>query len=154
MLQYFYDHRLIHYSPKTPDTWQEAIRISCQALKEAHLVTDQYADAIIQCVEDNGPYIVIVPGIAMPHAMADNPGVLGTGISFTKFEDPVTFMDEKTGEKHQATLFFTLAAKNSDEHLKNIKNLMDLLMDEELVEQLKRTHSLKDYQQLLEESKI
>lgn len=151
MLHYFYENHLVHYAKQTPATWEEAIRISCEALKAQQYITDQYVDAIIQSVKDNGPYIVIVPGIAMPHAMADNPGVLGTGISFTKFEQPINFLDHKTGEEHSASLFFTLAAKNSEEHLKNIQNLMDLLMNEDIVEKLKATHSLADYKQLLED---
>ena len=149
MLQYFYDHNLIYYPEKSPKDWEEAIKMSCHALKKQKIVTDQYVDAIIQSVKDNGPYIVIIPGVCMPHAMSNNPGVLGTGISFTKFKEPVTFIDEKDGQEHKAILFFTLAAKNSDEHLKNIQNLMDLLMNEEIVEKLKATQSIEDYKNLI-----
>lgn len=149
MLKYFYEHDLVYYPDEMPKDWEEAVRISCYPLKEKKLITDEYENAIIQNVKDNGPYIVLVPGICMPHAMADNPGVLGTGISFTKFKEPIVFVDEKTKEQHEAILFFTLAAKNSNEHLENIQNLMDLLMDEEMVSKLKLTHSIEEYKRLI-----
>ncbi|WP_311436622.1 PTS sugar transporter subunit IIA [Fannyhessea vaginae] len=149
MLKYFYDNNLVYYAEKQPQDWKEAIRMSCKPLLDNHMIEPAYVDTIVQNVVDNGPYIVIVPGIAMPHALATAPGVLGTGIAFTKFEAPVTFYDPATKEEPQAQLFFTLAAKDSDEHLKNIQRLMDLLMDEEKVGQLKATHSLEDYKKLL-----
>ncbi|KAA9219196.1 MULTISPECIES: PTS sugar transporter subunit IIA [Aerococcus] len=149
MLKYFYDKGLINYPEKQPKDWEEAVRVSCDKLIEKNLITKDYVDAIVQSVKDNGPYIVIVPGIAMPHAQAENPGVLGTGISFTKYMKPVKFHDENTGEDHYAELFFTLAAKDPDEHLQNIQNLMELLMDEDIVEKLKETNSIEDYKKLL-----
>ncbi|KAA9297494.1 MULTISPECIES: PTS sugar transporter subunit IIA [Aerococcus] len=149
MLKYFYEKGLINYPEDQPKDWEEAVRVSCDKLIEKNLITNDYVDAIVQSVKDNGPYIVIVPGIAMPHAQAENPGVLGTGISFTKYKEPVTFHDEKTGEDHYAELFFTLAAKDPDEHLQNIQNLMELLMDEDIVEKLKATNSIEDYKKLL-----
>lgn len=149
MLQYFLDNSLVHYASQQPQDWQQAIRISCEALKRQGFVTDQYVDAVIDCVNEHGPYIVIAPGIAMPHAMSSNPGVLGTAISFTKFKKPVTFFDEKTGERPEAELFFTLAAQDSDTHLSNIQRLMELLMDEELIEKIKLTHTIEDFQALV-----
>lgn len=96
MLKYFYDNNLVYYAEKQPQDWKEAIRMSCKPLLDNHMIEPAYVDTIVQNVVDNGPYIVIVPGIAMPHALATAPGVLGTGIAFTKFEAPVTFYDPAT----------------------------------------------------------
>ena len=49
-------------------TWEDAIKASYEPLKKANIVEDVYIDAVIECVNKYGPYIVIVPGIAMPHS--------------------------------------------------------------------------------------
>lgn len=149
MLNYFKEKDLVLYSAKQPETWEEAIAISCQKLVEHELITEEYIDEIINAVHEFGPYIVIVPQVAMPHAKPDSPGLLGTGISFTKFPEEVNFIEPDTGEKKPATLFFTLAAKNSDEHLENITNLMELLSDDEMIPNLLATENIEDFDKLL-----
>lgn len=149
MLQYFKDKSLIHYVATVPDDWQTAIRLSCEGLVEQGYITADYVTEIVNNVIDNGPYIVIANQIAMPHALAESRNVLGTAISFTKFPAPIRFYDEKQHEEKVATLFFTLAAKDAASHLKNIQNLMDLLMNEEVVAALLETHSPADYDQVL-----
>ena len=73
MLKYFYDNNLVYYAEKQPQDWKEAIRMSCKPLLDNHMIEPAYVDTIVQNVVDNGPYIVIVPGIAMPHALATAP---------------------------------------------------------------------------------
>ena len=70
MLRYFYDNNLVAISKKTPKDWEEAIRLSGEILKQNELITDQYVDQVINDVKEYGPYIVIVPGVAMPHSSA------------------------------------------------------------------------------------
>lgn len=149
MLNYFYDNHLIRYSEKNNLNWREAITESCQLLLEKKVIDESYITEIIACVEEHGPYIVIVPQVAMPHSSGESQGVFGTGISFTKMQSPVLF-DDKTEDK-EATLFFTLAAKNTEEHLANITKLSELLMTEGLIEKLVATSSIEDYEQVMRE---
>lgn len=150
MLDYFKEHGLVNYVSEQPENWEQAVQISCQMLIDRGLITEDYVNEIVNNVHENGPYIVIADQIAMPHASADSPGVLGTGISFTKFPSEVVFHDKETGEDKPATLFFTLAAKNPDEHLQNIMNLMELLMNEEVVGELLKTNSIEEFNQVEE----
>lgn len=147
MLKYFFDNDLVKYSTKEIFGWQEAITESCQQLLEKGLINEAYINEIIQCVEEHGPYIVIVPGVAMPHSSEESEGVFGTAISFTKMKHSIQFAEEDK----EATLFFTLAAKNPEEHMRNIQNLSELLMTEGLIESLMETNSLADYQQVMQE---
>ncbi|AXY24869.1 PTS ascorbate transporter subunit IIA [Suicoccus acidiformans] len=149
MLKYFYENNLINFVPTQPDNWEDAVRQSCSVLIDKGYITEEYAGEIVNNVKEHGPYIVIADQIAMPHASTDSPGVLGTGVSFTKFPSEVTFVDQETNEEKPATLFFTLAAKNPDEHLENITNLMELLMDEEVVEKLIEIDSIAEYEELM-----
>lgn len=149
MLKYFFDNDLINYSEREITDWRDAISESCQLLLDKKIIDQTYVDEIIRCVEEHGPYIVIVPEVAMPHSSEDSKGVFGTAISFTKMKEPVQF--ESDEEEKSAILFFTLAAKNAEEHMENIQNLSELLMTEGLIESLVATNSIEDYQAVMKE---
>lgn len=153
MLEYFDKNDLVYYPSEKPASWEEAIRISCQKLQENNYITEQYIEEIIESVNTNGPYIVIMPNVAMPHAAGNAQSVSKSGISFTKFKEPVVFYDEKEQEEKPAILFFTLAASNADEHLQNIMNLTELFSDEALIEALMASETEEDFNNLLMKQK-
>lgn len=150
MLNYFFDNELIRYSDKEITNWKEAIAESCQLLMDKEIINQHYVDEIIRCVEEHGPYIVIVPQVAMPHSSEKSEGVFGTAISFTKMKQPVSF-ESSDGEEKSAVLFFTLAAKNAEEHMENIQNLSEMLMTDGLIDSLVATNSIEDYQAVMEQ---
>ena len=120
------------------DSWQDSIKLSCKALEDAGIVGEKYADEIIDCVRENGPYIVLMPGIAMPHSMENSPNAFGTAIAFTKLENSVSFDNcDGDGEK-SASVFFTLAAVDNELHLKNMRKLFKMLTNEELCADLQK----------------
>lgn len=147
MLKYFLDQGLVKYSDKEITDWKEAVAESCQLLLDKKLIDQSYVDEIIQCVEEHGPYIVIVPKVAMPHSSADSEGVYGTAKSFTKMKRPIQFDQEEKS----ASLFFTLAAKNVDQHMENIQKLSELLMIDGLIDRLADTDSIEDYRVVMQE---
>lgn len=147
MLKYFHDNDLVRIYDETPQDWREALRIASENLKEKGIITDAYINEIIKNVEVNGAYIVIVPGVVMPYALATGPGVLGTGIGFAKFSEMVSF--EAGNPEKQGKLFFTLAAKNEEQHLENIQNLMTLLMTDGMIEALSNIETLDDFNQVM-----
>lgn len=116
------------------DSWQEAIQAGCEPLLNDNTITQDYVDAVIKCVKDYGPYIIIAPMIALPHSTEGAKGVNDTKISFMKVEEPVHFQDDNP--EYDARLFFTLASIDNDQHMKNIMNLSEMLMNESIVEEL------------------
>lgn len=116
------------------DNWEDAIRASYQPLLKDNTVEDVYVQAVIDCVKKYGPYIVIVPDIAMPHSTEGAVGCNGTAVSFMKVKQAVDFDPEDEDKK--VRLFFSLAALDHDAHMNNIQSLMDTLMNEEIVEAL------------------
>lgn len=151
MLTYFLENDLVRYSDKEITDWREAIQESCTSLLEKEIISQTYVDEIIDCVNEHGPYIVIVPEVAMPHSSEKSEGVFGTAISFTKLKKAVEF--ESEDEDKSAILFFTLAAKNPEEHMNNIQNLSELLMTEGLIEDLVATETIEDYKKVMEKYK-
>ena len=59
-------------------------------------------------------------------------------------EDCITIFDKGS------SLFFTLAAKNPDEHMTNIANLSDLLMTDGVIEALDKITTISDFESLLQ----
>jgi PTS system ascorbate-specific IIA component len=123
-------------------SWQESIKLSCKALEAAGIVGEKYADEIVKCVAENGPYIVLMPGIALPHSMENSPNAFGTAIAFTKLAEPVSFDDADPDKT--ASVFFTLAAVNDELHLKNMRKLFKMLTNEELCADLQTVSSEAD----------
>ena len=95
--------------------WEEAILMSCKSLEADGTVGSNYGQDIVECVRKYGPYIVIMPNVAMPHSQEGAVGVNKTAIGFMKLEKPVSF-DPEDPEK-DARLFFTLASCNPEQHL-------------------------------------
>ncbi len=124
------------------DSWEDAIKACGKTMIKEGYIDDDYVKAIIDCVKEYGPYIVLMPGIAMPHFTLGAKGVYKNGIGFMKVKKPVSF--DPNDEEKNANLFFTLAATNHDEHLKNMVQLSEMLMNEELVEELLKVENDDD----------
>jgi PTS system mannitol-specific IIA component/PTS system ascorbate-specific IIA component len=118
--------------------WQEAIKVAAAPLKEKGFIKEEYISAMVDNVVKNGPYIVIMPGIAMPHSRPEH-GVLKTGVSLLKLSKSVKFPEDKNVE-----LIIVLAANDSETHLQLISGLTDLLMEEESMEKLFLAKSKED----------
>ncbi len=131
MLYDLIDHDLIDVVSDYNKTWQEAVKTTTQYLEKKGYVTTEYADAIIQSTLENGPYYVLCSGIAMPHARPES-GVIKTGLGIHIFTDPVDF----GSDLGPAKVLLTLAAKDSDTHMKVIQSLSELLVDESNIEKL------------------
>ncbi|OYO90771.1 PTS sugar transporter subunit IIA [Lachnotalea glycerini] len=116
--------------------------MSCEPLEADGTVEANYKEDIIACVEKYGPYIVIIPEVAMPHSQEGAVGVNKTAISFMKLRKPVSF-DPNDREK-DARLFFTLASCNPEQHLDNMMRLSEMLSNEEIVAALLEANSESD----------
>lgn len=127
------------------DDWHDAIRACIKPLVNSGAVKETYAQSIFDSVEEYGPYICIAPDICLPHAM-NSGNVNENAICFMKCNTPVVFDEE---ENHQSRVFFALAANSSEEHLDNMKQLMEMLEQEELVEALINAKTEEEYRRII-----
>lgn len=132
--------------------WRDAVQRSCEPLIRTGCAPEDYAQQIISGVEKFGPYIVIVPGLAIPHSTQGAAGVTETAVSFVKFEHPVYFEPDNT--KKAASIFFALAAVDENEHLKNMRQLFRFLSDEELLAKLMQVHTPEELLTLDDDSRL
>lgn len=119
-----------------PLSWEDAVRKSCESLMKDGTVDETYAEEIIACIRKHGPYIVILPGLALPHSTEKAKGAHATAIGFMKTAVPVHF--EGGNPAKDAQVFFTLSSTNPDEHLNNMQRLYSVLTNEKALEMLKR----------------
>ncbi|EPB8256472.1 PTS sugar transporter subunit IIA [Clostridium perfringens] len=106
--------------------WKEAIEMGAKLLEEKGLVKESYKEAIINNFYELGPYMVIAPGIVLSHARPEF-GVNETGISIITLKDELNFGSD---QNDPVKLVVTLAAKDNDNHVGALADLMQLFMNE------------------------
>jgi len=109
----------------TAKDWKEAMRLSGKLLVNSNYVTEGYVDLTIKTVEEFGPYIVIIPGLALSHSRPDVT-VLKTGISLLTLSEPIHF----NCENDPVDIVVTLAAVNDTDHIGLLSKLCDYLSEE------------------------
>jgi PTS system ascorbate-specific IIA component len=141
LLKDIVDQNHAHFIEKA-DGWEDSIRQSCKMLIADGTVTKEYPEEIIAAVREIGPYIVLMPGLALPHSAKGSANAKGTAIAFMKVNQEVAFDGDNPDKK--ARVFFTLAAIDTDSHLKNMRKLWKMLTDEALVADLQSVESVDD----------
>ena len=126
------------------DSWQEAVKLSCESLAKTGYVSDNYYQQIVDCIEKYGPYVVFEHYVAMPHSQEGAEGANQTAVGFMRVKEDVDFGKDEDGEDKIARLFFTLAAKDPNEHLDNMQQLMQIFTNEPLLDALMATNTPED----------
>lgn len=111
----------INFSDKDLN-WQDAIKLSAKPLLDAGNISQEYIKAIIENVNQNGPYINIGPEIALAHARPDQ-GVKKLGMSLLLLNHDINLVDDK----HRIRLIIVLATSDSNSHLKALSELAQIL---------------------------
>ncbi|WP_313154831.1 BglG family transcription antiterminator [Lacrimispora sp.] len=128
------------------NSWEEAICLGAKPLLENGSITEDYINAMIDNVKGFGPYIVICPYVAIPHAQ-NNTGVHMLGMSFLKLDEEVCVLDNP---QKPVKVFITLAAIDNHTHLRALAQLSNILTNEETREQLVACSSAEDVIKLLD----
>ncbi|MEK3857229.1 BglG family transcription antiterminator [Cytobacillus sp. FSL H8-0458] len=134
----------IQFSDSAP-SWQEALQIASQPLLADQSISRNYIDAMIENVKEMGPYIVIAPGIALPHARPEA-GVNKLGMSFLQLKESCAFSEKP---EHQVRLFFVLAAIDNETHLKALSQLSKMLSDSDNLEKLQNADTAADVLEII-----
>lgn len=120
--------------------WREAVRLSASRLLRDGVIEKCYVESMIHNIEENGPYVVIYPGFAMPHDAADA-GTLRVGMNLIRLKEPVLFGDE---EAEPVRYVCCLSAVDHERHLKAFFHLVNLLQNSRFRDMLERCGSPKE----------
>lgn len=124
-------------------SWEESIKVAAEPLLNQGNINESYIQDMINNVHEFGPYIVIVPGIAMPHAQ-NKGGVYKNGISLLKLEKPVLYPENK-----EVNIVLVLAATDGSGHLDLISTLSSVLADENIKNSLENAKSKHEILELI-----
>jgi len=126
-------------------SWQHAVEIACQPLEENGIISGDYSQAIIRETEINGPWYILSPAFALPHARPEE-GVLSpeSHLSLLCLENNIEFP-----EHPDVRLIIILAAANSNQHIEKIQQLMCWLDEEDRLEMLSTIKSRAELNSLM-----
>lgn len=114
--------RMIRVGVRAAD-WRSAIVAAGELLVEAGAAEERYVEAMVRVACELGPYIVVAPGVAMPHARPED-GAKRTAISLVCLADPVEFGNE---ENDPVETVIGLVAVDHDTHIEIMQELATLL---------------------------
>lgn len=121
-------------------SWEDAVRQAALPLKNEGKIKESYIDAIIDSVKTAGPYIVITPHVALPHARPET-GALESAIGIATLKEPVAFGN---ADNDPVKYLFCLSAKDNNSHLGALADLAELLENKEFFELLDQTEDPKE----------
>ena len=126
-------------------SWQAAVELCGGLLVESSVAEERYVPAMVRTVEELGPYVVIAPGVAIPHARPEN-GAIKPGISLVILREPVEFGSE---ENDPVDLLFGFATTGADAHVELIRALADFIGEQENLERLRRVRTDEEARDVL-----
>lgn len=131
-------------------TRDEAVRESGRLLCRQGFAEECYVEAMIQNVKENGTYIVIAPGIAMPHARPEC-GAKKIGISLMTLKEPVVF-GHKVNDP--VKIVIGLCAVDHQTHLAALSELVEILNDKEKIELILQAESPKEIMNVVKKGAV
>ena len=138
------DNVSFHYPA---ETWEDVIRHGGQLMVDAGFIEPTYTEAMIDVVRDMGPYIVLAPGLAMPHARPEM-GAKQVGTALVTLEKPIDF---GSPENDPVSVAVFLCAPNKEEHIQLLTDIATLFEDEEFLDAAVNFESIEDVEAFLSE---
>ncbi len=127
------------------NSWEEAIKFGGELLQKAGYIENEYIEKMIENVKKNGSYIVVAPGIAMPHAKADE-YVLKNGVSIVTPKVPLSFGHDTNDP---VKLIITLASIDPNIHLEIIQDVVTLLSNHDAIAMIEASNDSNEVIQLI-----
>jgi mannitol operon transcriptional antiterminator len=106
-------------------TWQKAVNAAGQLLVDQRAVQARFVEAMKNLIIEHGPYMVIMPGVALLHAYPHD-GVQHLCMSLVTFEEPVPFGHP---ENDPVVVAIALGASDSESHIRALMQLHRILRD-------------------------
>lgn len=138
------DHRAAQ-ALRQADGWRDAVTLAALPLIALGHVQPDYVQGIIDNTEEYGPYYIIAPGVALPHARPEQ-GALSNGVAFTTLSKPVEFGHD---EGDPVWLLICISATDAEQHIYTIQRLANLLQQDEFIQRLKQATTDRELYDLL-----
>ncbi|MGK8931955.1 PTS sugar transporter subunit IIA [Pluralibacter gergoviae] len=130
---------------ESAQSWQQALAICAAPLLESNTIRPEYLTAMVNEHNRLGPYYVLAPGLAMPHARPEE-GALGLGLSLLKLHRGVRFGSE---ENDPVDLLIMLAAPDRHSHIELISALAALFSSDEDMRLLHQARTVEEIKNII-----
>ena len=125
--------------------WRAAVTLAGEALTRSGSAEPGYSGEMIRMIEQNGPYVVIAPGLALAHARP-GPEVIADGLSIVTLASPVNF-----GHPHNdpVSVVLGLAIASTDTHLAAVAAVANVFNDSSAIADLAAAVSALEVQRIM-----
>jgi PTS system ascorbate-specific IIA component len=131
-----------------PGDWREAVEASGKLLVSVGAAEEGYVAAMVRTTEELGPYAVIAPGVAIPHARPED-GAVRVGLSLAVLSEPVEFGSK---ENDPVDLVFGFSTTDADAHVELLQALADFIEEPENTEALRSASTVEEVLRVVERS--
>jgi len=107
------------------DSWENAIRAVGRLMVDAGAVEERYTDGMINTAKELGPYIVIAPGLALPHSRPED-GVLQPCMALITLKPPVNFGNL---DNDPVNLVIAFGAVDNKQHVEALRDMATILSE-------------------------
>ena len=119
--------------------YRQAIQVGGDLLVANEKAEKSFVTAMIDAVTELGPYMVVAPGVAVPHARPES-GAKAVALSLVTLNNPVNFGNP---ENDPVWLVTCLCAWDSESHIELLQRLVNLLADDEAVSQIRNSKDIE-----------
>jgi len=126
-------------------TWEEVVDHAGNLLIDVSAIEPNYIEAMKRMLIVHGPYMVIMPGIALLHAYPDD-GVKTLGMSLVTLKSPVSFGHK---EFDPVSIVIALCTTDNVSHIQALSDLVRLLQDNKAIEIIRKTYHKSRVLQLI-----
>jgi mannitol operon transcriptional antiterminator len=115
------------------DTWTDVVDAAGGLLLATGAIEPEYVEAMKQLIEQHGPYVVIMPEVALLHANPET-GVHRMGMSMVTLSKAVCFGHLRNDP---VSIAVAMATIDDHRHWRALKQLVDLLANRDSLRQIK-----------------
>ena len=120
--------------------WQDAIRAVGELLVKDNAVEPRFIDAMIRVAKEFGPYIVLAPGFAMPHARPED-GCLRSSMALITLAEPINFGNP---QNDPVKVVVALAAADNKSHIEGLSDLAEVMSEDGIVDKLANSKTVDE----------
>ncbi len=121
-------------------SWEEAVRAAGRLLVSSGAAQEPYIESMVQLTKELGPYIVITPGIAIPHARPEE-GALRVGFSAIQLDPPIAFGNP---ENDPVSLVIAFCSPDASAHIELLMQIARIIGQPDFLELAKAARTTEE----------
>jgi mannitol/fructose-specific phosphotransferase system IIA component (Ntr-type) len=120
--------------------WREVVEKAGELLLNSENIEPRYIEAMKELITQEGPYMVVAPGIVLLHARPED-GALSECMSLVTVAKPIHFGHP---ENDPVDIAIAFAAQKNQHHIKMLSEIARLLQDEARLNRIRTTENPQD----------